>query len=384
MNSKERHEARYQRRVAKRAAKRLEVANKYANLLEMFSFDELYRSYMLCKVGTNWKASVQRFELNLGPRLAELVTRLYSGNYYSSGFHEFSINERGKRRDIKSVCIEERVVQKALTSNCLKPILRRYLIYDNGATLDGRGPHFQIKRLTIHLQRHYREYGTEGWIYLFDFHNYFGSIPLNVLSSMERVKIIIDNVMLYVNRFIKAFGEIGLGLGSEISQISAIFYPNELDHYVKDKCRVKGYGRYNDDGYIISHSKTRLKKIIAGVKAISKKLGLELNEKKCRIQKVSRPFKFLKTRIKLTDTGKVYKRVIAKTLTRERRRLKKFKHLLEIGQMTYKQIEGCYKSWRGSILKRGVSYKSLKRTDNLFNELFIIPFIAGNYIDFNT
>lgn len=113
-------------------------------------------------------------------------------------------------------------------------------------------------------------------------------------------------------------------------------------------------------------------------------MGLELNEKKCRIQKVSRAFKFLKTRIKLTDTGKVYKRVIAKTLTRERRRLKKFKHLLEIGQMTYKQIEGCYKSWRGSILKRGVSYKSLKRTDDLFNELFIMPFIVGNYIDFNT
>ena len=35
-------------------------------------------------------------------------------------------------------------------------------------------------------------------------------------------------------------------------------------------------------------------------------------------------------------------------------------------------------------MKRGVSYKSLKRTDDLFNELFIIPFITGNYMDFNT
>lgn len=384
MNSKERHEARYQRRKAKREAKKLEVARKYANLFKIFSFEELYRSYMLCKKGTKWKSTVQRYELDLSSNLAGLVDRVYAGDYYSSGFNEFTINERGKIRHIKSVNIEERVVQKALTKNCLKPILRRYLIYDNGATLDQRGPHFQIKRLTINLQRHYKEYGTNGWIYLFDFHNYFGSIPLNTLVNLERDKIIIENVMTYVERFIKAFGEIGLGLGSEISQISAIFYPNKLDHYVKDQCSVKGYGRYNDDGYIISHSKSKLKKIIAGVHAIAKELGLELNKKKCRIQKLSRPFKFLKTRILLTNTGKVHKRVIAKTLTRERRRLKKFKHLLEIGQMTYKQIEGCYKSWRGSIKKRGCSYESLKRTDLLYNELFIYPFIYGEYNVFST
>lgn len=45
--------------------------------------------------------------------------------------------------------------------------------------------------------------------------------------------------------------------------------------------------------------------------------------------------------------------------------------------MTYKQIEMAYKSWKGSIKKRGLCCHSLQNLDKLFNTLFIEPFKSG-------
>lgn len=385
MNSKERHEARYQRRKAKRLEKRMERARKHSNLNDIFSESALYESYKFCKNGTDWKAIVQRYGVFISTNLPDLIVECYSGSFTPRGFHCFDIKERGKLRHIKSITIEERVVQKSFVKNCITPVLRPYLIYDNGATLKGRGPHHQIKRVVKHLQDHYKKYGLKGWIYTFDFHDYFGSIPLHALVEAERSKLVFDHVMKYVETFIYAFGEIGLGLGSEISQISAVYYPNPIDHYVKDQMRVHGYDRYMDDGIIMHHSKKYLMKVIQGVKQIATKLGLSFSEKKCRLMKISKQFTFLKTRFRLTETGKVVKRVVNKTITRERRRLKKFRHLMDIGKMTFDQILNAYKSWKGSIKRRGMCYTSIMSLDKLFNELFIDPFINGyDYYNTNT
>ena len=34
--------------------------------------------------------------------------------------------------------------------------------------------------------------------------------------------------------FVQMFGSVGLGLGSQVSQILAVAVPNKLDHYIKD------------------------------------------------------------------------------------------------------------------------------------------------------
>ena len=44
--------------------------------------------------------------------------------------------------------------------------------------------------------------------------------------------------------------------------------------------------------------------------------------------------------------------------------------MLDNGQMTFKDIEEQYKSWRGNIQKYDC-YKTLKTIDKLFEELFI-------------
>ena len=59
-----------------------------------------------------------------------------------------------------------------------------------------------------------------------------------------------------------------------------------------------------------------------------------------------------------------------------RRKLKKFRKKLDNGEMSYKDIADGYNSWRGN-LKYYSSYHTMKNMDELYNELFIKPFIEG-------
>lgn len=108
-------------------------------------------------------------------------------------------------------------------------------------------------------------------------------------------------------------------------------------------------------------------------------LGIRLNDKKTKIVKLSHGFTFLKTHFLLTDTGKVVKRICRESVTRERRKLKKFAKLNAEGHMSYEQIRAAYQSWRGFAEKKD-AYHTIRRMDALFNRLFIeeweyIPYI---------
>ena len=80
------------------------------------SVDALYNAFQKAKRGSDWKASVQRFEMNLLPNLVALSNELRSGTYCQSPFYEFELRERGKTRHIKSLHIRDRVVQRSAVS----------------------------------------------------------------------------------------------------------------------------------------------------------------------------------------------------------------------------------------------------------------------------
>ena len=131
--------------------------------------DNLYNSFMNCKKGVDWKESVQRYESNLLQNINTLRKALLDGTYRQKAFYEFDINERGKPRHIKSMHISDRVLQRALCDYVLNPVLFKNLIYDNGASVKGKGIEFSRKRLKVHLQRYYRKHGNKGWVLKIDF-----------------------------------------------------------------------------------------------------------------------------------------------------------------------------------------------------------------------
>lgn len=324
-----------------------------------------------CMKRVMWKYSTQAYYLDRIERIRITKKRLESRERMSDGFVQFVVCERGKSREIRSIHINERVIHRALNDAVLVPALRPKLIYDNAASLKDRGTHFALKRLKVHLWRYYREHGmNDGYILTADLHSYFDSVDHDVVfreySQIFRHDPDIVNLIM---DFVDAFGYKSLGLGSQVSQITAVYYPNRIDHYIKEQLKIKGYGRYMDDFYLIHESREYLQECLEQIRRMYADIGIELNEKKTRIVRLSDEFKFLKAKTHLTETGRVVMRPDRQTITRERRKLKALRRKLDAGEVTFADIKQAYNSWKGHI-KHFDSYRTQRNMDKLFNELF--------------
>lgn len=372
MTSEERKEARYLRRKSKRELRHRELNELFGNFEIAASFEELSRSYYECRKGVNWKLSVQKYGAKLYENTLKTHNVLMSGKYKQRPFVEFDINERGKKRHIKSVYITDRVVQKSICKNCLVPMLSNSFIYDNGASIKGKGTLFAINRLTEQLRRHYRKYGNDGYILLGDFKSFFDSLDHNLIYENIDSHFDDKRILELLKRMIEPFGKTGLGLGSQVCQILAVSYPNKLDHAITCKYSLP-YGRYMDDFYIICKNKAQAKEMLKVIALICNDLKLTLNMEKTQIIKLSHGFTFLKTKFYLTDSGKVIKKITRNNLTRQRHKLKKLQKKVITGEMTFDMVAAAYNSWRGYATKKDC-YFAIKSMDNLFVSLFNKPY----------
>lgn len=370
MTSEERRAARYQRRQAARAAKRAKRCPGCDDFDTVFSYRHLYRSYQISRRGVAWKASVQKYITQAPLHVWNTYDRLRRGTFKTSGFFEFDIRERGKLRHIRSVTIGERVVQRCLCDNALVPMITRTFIYDNGAAMEGKGYSFAIRRMCKHLQEHYRRHGADGYILLFDFRKFFDRVSHRVVKGILRNEFTDARLIKLTEHFVDAFGDVGLGLGSQISQVFALASGSRLDHYVKEVCRVKGYGRYMDDGYLIHPSKEYLKKCLAGIRVICQELEITLNEKKTQIAPLRHGFTFLKVRFFLTDTGRIVKKVYRKSVTKMRRKLKALRRMLDQGRVEYADVYASWQSWK-SYAQQFDAYKTIESMGKLYDDLFV-------------
>jgi len=379
MNSKERHEARYQRRKAKREQKAQEVGGK--SFEQVMSFGNLCAAGKACCNGARWKTSTIHFEANLLSESLKTYIELKEGIRKFHGFQSFSTIEHGKLREIDALPIQERAAQKCLCQNLVVEAYSRSFIYDNGASLKNKGMDFQLQRLKKHLHDHYRRYGTGGGIYQFDFKGYFASLPHDGIKARARAKIkddrLYDLFCSYVDDFQKrktadktAGQKRGVGLGSEISQMIALDYASPIDHYVKDVRGIHGYGRYMDDGYVISHSLEELTDIKHCLYAIAEELGIAMSDKKNIITPFRHhSFTFLKMRVTLSENGKVVMKLSRKSIKAMRRKLDIFRRWVDDGKLSPEDVFQSYQSWR-SHAKRCNSYRTLRSMDEKFISLF--------------
>ena len=292
---------------------------------EVFTYENLYKAYRLCLKGVRWKGTVQHYQQTSITNLTKTLKELREGSFKTGNFFRFTIMERGKLRHIKSVGIAERVVQRCLCDNYLVPVLSQEFIYDNSACTQGKGYHFAIKRCLYHLRKYYKKHHTnEGYILQYDFHHYFDTIPHDKLIAAVSKFTTDERLNKIYAQLVNDFeGDCGLGLGSQISQISALFYPNKIDHYFKSIKGVESYARYMDDGYIISSDKELLRSLKKELTRMVSELGLTLNEDKTQIRKIQAGFTFLKGRFKLTPSGKAIVKPCRKNVTKNRRKAKK-------------------------------------------------------------
>ena len=119
-----------------------------------------------------------------------------------------------------------------------------HYIYDNGASLVGKGFSFAINRVKILLRKWYKKHGMNGYIVLIDFSKFFPNCSHDVINNIHN-KYINDS---YTRKVIEDYLYVkttGFALGVEIAQREALMVPNQLDTFITNLgYPIIRYGRY--------------------------------------------------------------------------------------------------------------------------------------------
>lgn len=287
---------------------------------KVFEFDNLYNAALKCCNGVRWKTSVINYERNLVENVAVLVDTLRKEKYKLKRTHTFNLRTgRGKIRNITALNIADRPVQRCLCDQWLDENITKRLIYNSGACLKGKGFDFSLNMVKKDLRSYATNHKNEGYVLTIDFSNFFGSIDQDLLC--ERIDTLPGDKELKAlyKYLIHSYGKgEGVNLGSQISHISALFFLNPLDHYIKERLHVKYYGRYMDDCYLISDDKNFLKDCLLKITEFCERMKLNINPKKTIIRKVKN-FMYLNRHWYISSTGVVRCKLSKSTLTRLRR-----------------------------------------------------------------
>lgn len=339
MNSKQRHEARYLRRRAHREEKRRNNCKMIGSIEEVLSFNELYKAGKACCKGVRWKQSVQNFEAHLLSETATRYKMVMSGKIHFDKYVHFLLNERGKTRPIDAPRVQDRQLHKAFTRNVLLPLYLKGMIWNNGASLRNKGFHFSMNMLRRDLHRHYRKYGRTGNVILIDFKQFFPTVSHEEIFKRHNYYLTDDKLRNFADAVVKSIpGDYGMPLGVEPSQAEMIALPSKLDSYMKCQERLKGFGHYMDDYYILVPPDRDPKTILKVFVEKAHELSLNISASKTRIIRLDRPFKYCKAKFYLTETGKVVVRGSRDAMKRDRRKIRAFKRKLATGEMTYEDL----------------------------------------------
>lgn len=283
-----------------------------------------------------------KFDLQKNINLYNILFDLHNKSYELGRYNIFIINEP-KYRLIMSENIRDKVVNHLVSSTILIRALDKKLIYSNVATRAGKGSGLAndllMKYLSNILLKHRRVYCLK-----MDVKKYFYNINHDVLKRMLKqdikdkdaldivFKVIDSTDEDYINEEIdrvrykeiervkllnisdkekdKKIRELlsiplydkgkGLGIGNMTSQILAVYYLSEVDHFIKEELGVKYYIRYMDDLVILDSDYEYLRFIYDRVSRMMLEYGLVLNSKS-GIHELSRGFSFLGYTYKLSN-----------------------------------------------------------------------------------
>ena len=335
MNSAERHEARYRRRKEARERRKTDRARAVGGLSRVFSFTNMYQIGKKCCNGVRWKRSTQNFEMHLISQTAKCRRRIFEKKWKPGRYKNFVLRERGKVRNINAPTIQDRQVHKTLNRYVLLPLYKHDMIYNNGASLPGKGLDFALRLLSEELRQHYRKYGREGSIILSDFRKFFPTAPHGTILERHKRLLKHPNIRQLADIIVTSFpGNGGLPLGVEVSQMEMVALPSPLDNFMKCQLRLKGFGHYMDDYHTLVPPDRDPHEILEKKIEFAAKLGLTVNREKTVICSLKKPFKFCKAKIRLTETGRVIISRNRQSLARSRRKFKRFKELYDEGKMT--------------------------------------------------
>lgn len=336
---------------------------------DVIGFDALYESMHKCRCGVIWKDSVASFVLRGVERTINLSDHLRDGTYRPAAPKHFSVTYP-KAREIVSIAFRDRVYQRSLNDNVVYPLMSNGFIYDNYACQKGKGTDAARNRLKQFLHKHYRKYGTNGYVAQFDIHAYYDSMP-HRLTEETYAKHLPDWALRRVVDILRGQygGDRGYSPGSQLVQIAGISVLDGMDHYAKERLHAHLYLRYMDDFLAIFHTKEEAESFLHELYEYIIGLGFSINEKKTLVYPLSDGIQFLGFRFRLSDTGKTIMLIDPKRVKSQRRKLRRLVAKSKRGEVPRANVDMAYSAWRNHASK-GDSWHLLQRMDRFYAELW--------------
>ena len=334
------------------AERQTETISKYdvCNLSALMSAEER------CHRGVGYKNSVSRYHMLALSKNYDTLQELINGKYKTQKGDSFEIFEP-KHRTVTSTKYKDRIPQTSFVLNYIYPKVISKLIDNNFSCIKDRG----VDAAREEFKRILRLHTPNDYVLKADLKGYFESIDHEKLFEVMSEYINDIWAMEYYQDVINSNEqEIGITLGSEINQLSAVAFLNKLDHMLDDG----DYERYMDD-FVYVGTKNECEEVLKIIEKITSSLGLTLSKKKTYIQPLKQPVKFLGFTFLLHDTGKVTMKRCKDKLNNEKRKLRRMKKK----NIPFDKIMEHYTCVR-AVMKKG-SRSGVVKLDRYFNNLFV-------------
>lgn len=235
----------------------------------------------------------ERRVANLKEYKSIYITRTYNilknKQYVVGPYNKFIIYEP-KERLIVSQNVQDKIINHLVARHILYPAILPCLLDINVASRKNMGTSKGLELANTFHQKCKIKYNTY-YILKCDISKFFANINHEILKEKLLHRIKDKDALKIVFDIIDSNPE-GLFIGSMTSQVLAIFYLNDLDHFIKETLKIKYYVRYQDDFLLFHESKDYLKFCLNEITKFLETQKLKLNIK-TRIYKNTNNFLFL-------------------------------------------------------------------------------------------
>lgn len=312
---------------------------------EICKFEHIESAYNEVCRNTKNKRKVAKFKEYKCVYISRIHNILETKSYIPDKCTVFTIYEP-KQRTIISQTMQDKVVNHLVSRYILYPAILPCLLDVNVASRKNMGTSKGIN-LANNFHRICRIKYNTYYILKCDISKFFASIDHDILKEKIKRRIKDKDALKIVFDIIDS-EKTGLGIGAMTSQILAIFYLNDMDHFIKEDLKIKYYVRYQDDFLLFHQSKEYLKYCLERLHIFLNTQKLNLN-KKTRIYKNTNHFIFLGR----SKNGKYAKYRDVNRKLRKRLYLYKIKNI-KLSSIISSMI--CYEN----LCKKEINFKNLK------------------------
>ena len=218
--------------------------------------------------------AVKEVEKDLENKLIEIHNLLKNKTYKVSSYTIKKIKDNGKERILmKLPYYPDRIVQWAIMLQ-LENIFYKNFCKHTCASIKNRG----TTKASELLRRYLRDEENTQYCLKIDVKKFYPNINHEILKKLLRKKFKDKDLLWLLDLYIdSAEGEIGVPIGSYLSQFLGNFYLSYFDHWLKEDKHIKYVIRYMDDVVILHKDKTYLHSLFLEIKNyLKKELKLEV------------------------------------------------------------------------------------------------------------